>query len=168
MKRVQKIKHKSSIILLATIGILVLITFVPSTFAYSGTVVPENIINTYGSQSGTLDDIKYEDNDYVQWTGVSVFWLQYKIKTRIYFEEKSDVGTGNELEIEFAFNGGNVIDIVIKYTDTSYDIHVESSASWKTVIYDLDNYKIVDYVQFYNHEYWNPGILKVDYIEVNY
>ncbi len=61
-----------------------------------------------------------------------------------------------------------MVDILIKYTDATYDIRTETSTNWKTVIYDLDDYKVVDFVQFFNHEWWYAGYLAVDYMEVNY
>jgi hypothetical protein len=162
------IKNKRTLILFSTFGLLALIAISPSILAFSGTVVPNSIVNTYGAQGGTLPDIQYEDDDYVYWIGVPVGWNQYKILTKIYFPEKSDVGTGNELEMEFQFSGGSVMQVKIRYKDSTYDIYTESSTSWKTVVYDLDNYKIVDYVQLYNYEWWVFGIIAVDYMEVNY
>lgn len=168
-KKGDKIIQKRSKILLGTIGILVLIMFLPSALGYSGTVVPRRIVNTYGDQEGELEDIQSDDDDFVEWEGVDAGWFQWKILTKIYFTVVTNVGDDNEIRIKFAFNGGNVIDILVKYTDSSYDIHVEISASWKTVIYDLVDDKIVDYVQFFNHEIgWWPGVLKVDYMAVTY
>jgi hypothetical protein len=164
----KQIKKKRSMLLLSIIGILAVIAMSPSVLGFTGTVVPNNIVNTYAIQSGTLEDIKYEDNDYVQWIGLTTSWFIFQILTRVYYPLKTDVGSGNELEMEFYFSGGAVCDVKIVYTDLSYDTYYESSTNWKTVIYDLDDNKIVYYVQFWNYEWWQGGILQVDYMEVNY
>jgi hypothetical protein len=165
---VEKIKQKRSLLLLSTFGLVALIAILPSTLAFSGTVLPREINNTYGTQTGTLYDIKYEDDVVVKWTGVTDGYPIHKIKTKVYFVTKLDVGDGNELEMEFSFTGGNVLDVKIVYTDDTYDLYNEYRTSTKTVIYDLEDNKIVDYVQFYNLEWWHGGVLKVDYMEVNY
>lgn len=164
----KKIKYKKSLILIATFGLVAIISIFPSALAWSVTVVPDDIINTYGKQTGTLEDIQTEDDDYVQWVGVRVALVQYKILTRIYFPVPSSVGANNKLEWEFQFSGGNVLDVKIYYTDGTYDRYLEGSTGWKTVIYDLDAYKIVDYVKLFNHEWWNAGWFRIDYMEVNY
>ncbi len=163
-----KIKQKRSLLLLSTFGLVVLIAILPSTLAFTGTVVPNSIVNTYAHQSGTLSDLQYEDDDLVTWTGAETWPLQFKILTKVYFPHTRMVGTGNELEIEFSFSGGARLDIKISYWDGSYDIYYECSTPMKTIIYDLVDYCSVHYVQFFNHEFWSPGVLRVDYIEANY
>lgn len=163
----EKIKQKRSLLLLSTFGLVVLIAILPSTLAFSGTVLPREIRNTYGSQTGTLNDIKYDDDYCVTWTGV-LTWPLYTIQTKIYFERKSYVGTGNELEMKFSFTGGNVLDVKIVYYDGSSNTYHEFNTAMKTVIYDLDDNLAVHYVQFYNLEWWTGGVLEVNYMEVNY
>ncbi len=162
------IKNKRSLILLTAFGILAMLMIFPTTLAFSGTVRPNEIRNQYGTQTGTLSDIQYEDNDLVQWTGVQIVWFQFRITTNIYFPYKTDVGTNNEVEIEFSLRGGAPLWISIYYTDGTHDAYSQNPGSMRTVIYDLDNYKIVDYVRLYNHEWWYAGVLKVDYLIVNY
>lgn len=147
---------------------MVLLAILPSTLAFTGTVVPNSIVNTYGSQSGTLEDIQTENDVLVTWTGVETWWKQFKILTKVYFPHTRFVGTDNELEIEFSFSGGAALDIKISYWDGSYDMYYECNTVMKTIIYDLDDYCSVHYVQFFNHEFWDPGVLRVDYIEANY
>ena len=149
-------------------GILVLIAFLPSSRAFSGRVVPKSMIGVMGYTDGTLNDIRYEDNNVVTFTGAWYWWQEFKIMQSIYFPIKTDVGGGNELEMEFSFSGGGVLQVLIRYLDYTYDIYYESNTGMKTVIYDLDDNKAVHYVRLFNHEWWFPGIVKVDYMEVNY
>jgi len=165
---VNSIKNKKSLILLGTFGILTTILLLPTTLGFTGTVVPCEIVNTYGYQTGLLEDIQTEDDDYVQWKGAQYSWFIFLISTKVYFPEKSSVGTNNEVEMELKLIGGGSVTIQIFYTDGTYDSHSQGAGGWRTVIYDLDNYKIVDYVKYYNLEWWYAGILQVDYVEVNY
>jgi len=164
---VENIKQKRSLLFLSIFGLVALIAILPSTLAYSGLALPRSIVNTYGLQTGELNDIKYDDEYEVTWTGV-LTWPLYTINTKVYFETKSDVGDDNNLEMEFSFTGGNRFDIKIVYTDATYDIHYEYETSGKTVIFDLDDNQIVDYVQFFSLEWWTGGVLEVNYMEVNY
>lgn len=86
---------------------MALIAILPSTLAYTGTVVPDEIIIDHGSQSGSLNDLKAVGGGYVTWTAAYMGFFQHALQVNILFPEKSDVGTGNTLEIKFAFTGSN-------------------------------------------------------------
>lgn len=60
--------------------------------------------------------------------------------------------------------------VSIKYTDGSVDVFYEGSTggSWKISIYELDDFKVVSYVNFYNNEWWNAGTFHIDYCAVHY
>lgn len=165
----RKIKQKRTLILFSIFGLLALIAITPSILGYSGTVVPDEIIITHGSQEGSRSYLYTKNDGYtVTWTSAYLGWFQHKIDLKVCFPIKSDVGTGNTVEIRFEFTGGNVLDVKIVYTDGTYDLDSENSASFKTIIYELVNYKIVDYVEFFNHEFWADSVLEVDYLVVNY
>jgi hypothetical protein len=160
--------NKKSFYLVTVLGLIGLFAIFPASLAFSGTVLPNEIIITSGSQSGHLSDLYEVDGDYVKWTASSPVLFQWLLQVKVYFPEKSDVGTGNTLTVKFKFEGGSILYVVIYYTDDSHDSHNELSTSWKTVVYDLDPYKIVDCVGFANHEWWLPGKLSVDYMAVDY
>ena len=65
-------------------------------------------------------------------------------------------------------SGVNDVQIRIYYTDGEYDVYYESNRVYKTVIYELEDNEIVDFVWFWNIEMWNAGNLYVDYVGVNY
>lgn len=163
----KNIRQKRSLLFLGLFGLVALIAISPSTLAFSGTALVDNIINTHATQTGDEDDIKYDDDDEVTWEGVMV-WPFYLILTRVYFQIKSDVGDDNQLEIEFSFTGGNRFDIWIFYTDASHEVHYEYETSSKTVIFNLIEDKVVNYVKFYSLEWFTGGELVVNYMEVNY
>jgi hypothetical protein len=165
---VNSIKNKRSLILISTFGILAIMLILPSIRAFSGTVRPELITNTHGHQYGTLPDIQYEDQDYVRWLGANYAPFQFRIDTKIDFPPKSDVGGGNEVEIKLWFSGGAPVYIYVYYTDSSRDTHSQYSGGWRTVSWDLDDNKVVDYVRLWNHEWWYSGDVRVDYVIVIY
>jgi len=160
-------KNKRSLILFGAFGILAMILFLPTTLGYTGLAIPECIYTTYGTQIGDIEDIQDNDGDVVVWVG-QLRWPQFWILAKVYIEKKTDVGTGNTIAIEFKFGGGNTITIDVFYVDGTKDRHIQPPGSWRTVIWALDNNKVVDYVKFVNIEYNAPGILQVDYILVHY
>jgi hypothetical protein len=162
-------KNKKTLYLATALGLIGLMVIFPASLAFSGTVLPDEIVVIDGSQKeGRLSDLYEVDGDYVWWQATSPALFQWLLRVKIYFPEKSDVGEGNTLTVKFQFEGGSILYVVIYYTDDTYDTHNELSTSWKTVIYDLDPYKIVDCVGFANHEWWLPGNLYVDYLVVDY
>ncbi len=140
---------------------------------YSGTVKPNEIVVACGCQEGNLGNIKTDGDGIVKWTGVIRVWytFKYELSVKVYFPDPGEVGNNNELEMEIhPYNGGNAFNIYIFYTDSTHDHHAQYSGAWRTLIYDLDPGKVVDYVKFYNWEtsFSTPGILEMDYIWVVY
>ncbi len=87
----------------------------------------------------------------------------------MFYYEKTDVGGGNTLELYFKYiQGGTYLTVTIYYRDETSDDYQESITNWKTVIYNLDNNKVVWYVQFYSHTWWQRAYLYVDYMVVHY
>lgn len=163
---------KNRLILLSAVAFLTVLTILPSTLAFSGTAYVEEIQTIEGQHiSGRVSDLRTKNGVEVYLKGSMLYWWapwQYFLTARLFFEMKSSVGSGNTLEIYFRFYGYRVIDFLVVYSDGSSDLHYEYKTSGKTVIFPLDNYKVVDYLQFYSHEYWHAGRLYIDYAVVHY
>ncbi|MHA1671812.1 MAG: hypothetical protein ACTSV5_14740 [Promethearchaeota archaeon] len=89
---------------------------------------------------------------------------------QLFFPAKTDVGGDNSLEWTFKYSGSNNVILEVTYTDETTDEHIEYStgSSYETVIYELDDNKIVDYVYLWNYQWWAGGHLWVDYMAVDY
>jgi len=161
------VKNKK-IIIASLLVFISIIAFSPIVHGFRGTVVADEIVVTRGAQSGRLTDIQsFDDKKNITWAGVYVLPV-FEILVNVYFPQKYSVGTGNTLKLRFKFTGGNDLQVRVYYRDGTYDVHYETGTPWDTKYYDLADYKVVDFVWFWNVEWWGAGVLKVDYIGVNY
>ena len=164
-------RYKKTIFLGSLFCLLIIIGLSTTILAFTGDVYPNDFKTPKGSLTqGTLDDFQEKDNDYLRWVGVTYGWFTAEFEVNIYFDEVSNVGTGNTLEWKYMFAGGGQVEMTITYYDNTQDTHneVDTDGDYETKTYPIDDNKVVKKINLYNFEWWAAGALRIDYLAVHY
>lgn len=176
------IKNKKSILLGAFLGLMLLIIPISNVVASPPPAAEKPAwFNTRKGTlvSGNIDDLQNFYDDAVHWKGNLYYlgnWLlgwAWIVEPALYYDDPGYTYQYVFLTVRFKYSGNYDLRIFVWYDDGTHDEFLESSTGGSYVMkfYNLDSYKTVSCISFYNAvHYWFGGQqhVYIDCAEVGY